>query len=89
MSGRVSCGSLVLERELSDLDREIDDTVRGSPAWREKEDLLTSVPGIGAKTAYTLIAELPELGTLDRKPSPVWRAWRPTPANPAGGRARA
>ena len=56
-----------LEKELAELDREIDDTVRGSPAWREKEDLLTSVPGIGPKTAYTLIAELPELGTLDRK----------------------
>jgi transposase len=41
--------------------------VRGSPLWREKEDLLTSVPGIGKTIARTLIAELPEPGRLDRK----------------------
>ena len=57
----------VLEKELSELDQEIGDTVRGSPAWREKEDLLASVPGIGPTIARTLLAELPELGTLDRR----------------------
>ena len=57
----------MLEKELADLDIDIDDAVRGSPAWREKEDLLASVPGIGAIIARTLIAELPELGTLNRK----------------------
>jgi transposase len=41
--------------------------VRGSPVWRVAEDLLTSVPGIGDITAQTLIADLPELGTLDRR----------------------
>ena len=41
--------------------------MRGSPAWREKEDLLASVPGVGKIIARTLIAELPELGTLDRR----------------------
>jgi transposase len=56
-----------LAQELSELDREIDDAVRGSPAWREKEDLLTSVPGIGPTIARTLLAELPELGRLDRR----------------------
>ena len=56
-----------LEKELNALDSDIDDTVRGSPVWRDKEDLLASVPGVGAQTARTLIAELPELGTLDRK----------------------
>ena len=56
-----------LEKELNEIDKEIDDTVRGSPIWREKEDLLASVPGIGSVTARTLLAELPELGTLDRK----------------------
>jgi len=56
-----------LEKELAEIDAEIDAGVRGSPAWREKEDLLASVPGVGAITARTLIAELPELGTLDRK----------------------
>jgi transposase len=56
-----------LEKELGSVDADIDDAVRGSPAWREKEDLLASVPGIGPVIARTLIAELPELGALDRK----------------------
>lgn len=57
----------VMEAELAALDQEINDQVRGSPVWAEKEDLLASVPGIGPVIARTLIAELPELGTLDRK----------------------
>jgi transposase len=56
-----------LEKELASLDGDIDDAVRGSPAWREKENLLASVPGIGSTIARTLIAELPELGRLGRK----------------------
>lgn len=56
-----------LQKELSDLEQELDDTIRGTPAWRESEDLLTSVPGVGDKLARTLIADLPELGHLDRK----------------------
>lgn len=56
-----------LEKELTSVDADIDDLVRGSPAWREKEDLLASVPGIGPTIARTLIAELPELGSLGRK----------------------
>ena len=56
-----------LQKELSSLESDIDETVRGSPAWRAKEDLLASVPGIGKVIARTLIAELPELGSLDRR----------------------
>ena len=56
-----------LQKELSSLETDIDDAVRGSPAWRDKEDLLASVPGIGKVIARTLIAELPELGRLDRR----------------------
>ena len=56
-----------LQKELSDLESELDDTIRGTPAWRETEDLLKSVPGIGDATARALIAGLPELGRLDRK----------------------
>jgi transposase len=56
-----------LEKELAEIDAEIDTGVRGSPAWREKEDLLASVPGVGPVTARSLIAELPELGSLDNK----------------------
>jgi transposase len=56
-----------LEKELAGLDTDIDDAVRGSPAWRDKEDLLASVPGVGPTIARTLIAELPELGQLGRR----------------------
>ena len=56
-----------LERELETLETDIDTSVRGSPVWREKEDLLSSVPGIGKVIARTLLAELPELGTLSRR----------------------
>ncbi len=56
-----------LEQELADLDDELGRTIRQSPIWREREALLRSVPGIGPATALTLLAELPELGQLDRK----------------------
>jgi len=56
-----------LEAQLAKLDKELDDAIRGSPVWRATDDLLTSVPGIGDITARTLIADLPELGRLDRR----------------------
>lgn len=56
-----------LQKELKAIDKEIDDIVRTTPAWREKEDLLKSVPGVGPTIARTLIAEMPELGSLNRK----------------------
>lgn len=56
-----------LEKELTDLDRDLDDSIRASPNWLEKVELLKSVPGIGDQIARTLVAELPELGTLDRR----------------------
>jgi transposase len=56
-----------LEKELVEIDSELDDHVRGSPVWAAKEDLLASVPGVGPATARNLIAELPELGALDRR----------------------
>ena len=56
-----------LQRELDVLDRDIDSSVRGSPIWREKEALLRSVPGVGPIIARTLLAEMPELGTLTRR----------------------
>jgi transposase len=57
----------VLEKELMEIDGDIDTLVRGSPVWRAKEDLLASVPGIGKTIARILIAELPELGNLGRR----------------------
>jgi transposase len=56
-----------LQKELSALETDLDDAIRGTPAWRAAEDLLASVPGIGKTSARTLIAELPELGSLDRR----------------------
>jgi transposase len=56
-----------LEKEPAELDAEPDDHGRGSPLRVEKEDLLASVPGVGPIIARTLIAEMPELGTLDRR----------------------
>ena len=57
----------LLQAELSELDRDIDGVIRKSPAWQADADLLASVPGIGKATLRTLIAELPELGRLDRR----------------------
>ncbi|MNT00024.1 Transposase [compost metagenome] len=56
-----------LNLELKDLDKDIHGTLRSSPVWRAKDDLLRAVPGIGPTTSATLLAELPELGTLNRK----------------------
>jgi transposase len=56
-----------LEKELLEVDGDIDTMVRGSPVWRAKEDLLASVPGIGKTLARTFLAELPGLGSLDRR----------------------
>jgi transposase len=56
-----------LERELAHTDTDVAETIRQSPAWREKEELLRSVPGVGPVLASTLLAQLPELGTLTHK----------------------
>ncbi|EBX4817164.1 IS110 family transposase, partial [Salmonella enterica subsp. enterica serovar Newport] len=56
-----------LTRELESLDADMDGRIRKSPLWLVRQDLLTSVPGVGAATARTLLAELPELGSLDRR----------------------
>lgn len=57
----------VLEKELVAVDRDIGDLVRGSPVWREKEDLLTTFPGVGDTLAHVFLAGLPELGRLTRR----------------------
>src|SRR6185503_8075741 len=56
-----------LQEQLSAIEQDIDEAIRGTPAWREKEELLTSAPAIGPKIARILIADLPELGTLTRR----------------------
>ena len=49
------------------MDEGLRQTLRGSPVWREKDDLLRTVPGVGEQVSLTLLAYLPELGTLDRR----------------------
>jgi transposase len=56
-----------LQKELARIETDLGDAVRSSPVWRATEDLLVSVPGIGPTSARFLIAELPELGHLDRR----------------------
>jgi transposase len=56
-----------LEAELERVDTELDQSIRQSLVWREQEDLLSSVPGIGRVISRTMLAELPELGSLNRK----------------------
>jgi len=56
-----------LEEALRRLDHDLTTLIRSTPMWREADDLLRSVPGIGPVTACTLIADLPELGRLDRR----------------------
>ena len=55
-----------LNTRLTTLDDDLDTTLRASPVWREREELLRSVPGIGPVCARTLLLDLPELGTLSR-----------------------
>jgi transposase len=56
-----------LEKELARIDKDIDGQIGLFSEWLAQEDLLTSVPGVGTVTARTLLAELPELGRLDRR----------------------
>ena len=56
-----------LEHELDDLDADLSHQIRQSPVWRDKDDRLRSVPGVGKQVSLTLLAHLPELGTLSRK----------------------
>jgi transposase len=56
-----------LQRELSDLDGQIREAIKASPVWREKDQLLESVTGVGPAISSRLLAGLPELGSLDRR----------------------
>lgn len=56
-----------LEERLAETERQIKEAIENSSLWREEEDLLCSVPGVGQKTAHVLMAELPELGEANRQ----------------------
>jgi len=57
----------LLEQQREDLDRRIAELIESDDDWKNKRDLLTSVPGIGESTASQLVADLPELGQLNRR----------------------
>lgn len=56
-----------LKRELSDIDDDLASAIKDSPMWRAKEQILKSTPGVGPVVSFTLLADLPELGVLNRK----------------------
>ena len=64
---RIAAHITWLEQDLNDLDQGRRPMLRQSPVWREKDDLLRTVPGVGEQLSLTLLANLPELGTLDRR----------------------
>jgi transposase len=56
-----------LQRELDDINQQLSETVKNSPIWRKKNDMLRSIPGVGPVLSLTLLADLPELGKLNRR----------------------
>ena len=64
---RIAAHVTWLERALREVDAELRDTIQASPVWRAREQLLSSVPGIGPVTAQTVLAELPELGQVGHR----------------------
>jgi len=67
VSERIGAHITWLEEELKTIDQELGRAIRNSPVWREKENLIRSVPGVGPVLSVTLLAQLPELGMLNRK----------------------
>jgi transposase len=57
----------MLNKQVEKVDDDIDTTIRNSPVWRDREDLLSSVRGVGPTTARTMLTQLPELGRLNRR----------------------
>jgi len=53
-----------LDRQIKSIEDDLATAVKASPAWRARDELLQSVPGVGPQVSRTLLAELPELGTL-------------------------
>jgi transposase len=74
-----------LDEHITRLDKELDERVRSSPAWKEKDDLLRGVPGIGPVVSRTLLAGLPELGRMTNKQAAALVGLAPM-ADDSGGR---
>jgi transposase len=74
-----------LEEHIARVDEELEERVKASPAWKEKEDLLRGIPGIGPVASRTLLADVPELGTLTNKQAAALVGLAPM-ADDSGGR---
>jgi transposase len=66
-----------LEQELADLDRGLRDTIKESPFWRAKDNLMRSAPGIGPVVSLTLLTDLPQLCALGRQQISALGEWLP------------
>ena len=75
-----------LEGRITQIDDDIDKTVRRSEAWRRKSEVLRSFPGVGKVFCTTVLAKLPELGTLSGKAAAALVGIAPF-ADDSGGRA--
>jgi transposase len=64
---RITAHIAYLEKELESADQDLDGFIEQNATWKEKQEILCSTPSIGPVTSRTLLIELPELGTLDRK----------------------
>ncbi len=78
-----------LEQALRQLDGELDEHLHASPLWRERDQLLRSVPGVGPTVALTLVADLPELGQGSAKRVAAWSTWPRSTVTAAPGAAAA
>ncbi len=67
LKGRIQAHIMWLKQELAETDRELKDMIENDPVWREKDSLLQTTPGVGPTLSATLISQLPELGTLNRR----------------------
>jgi transposase len=56
-----------LEQELNDLNKELKQMIESNPEWKEKSEIIQSVPGVGPNLAITILSDFPELGRLNRK----------------------
>ena len=64
---RITAHITYLEQELDDADQDLDRFIGKNPLWKENQEILCSTPSIGPVSSRTMLAELPELGTLGRK----------------------
>jgi transposase len=88
MHGRIDAHLRWLGEALAELERDLGEAVRESSVWRAREELPRSVPGVGPVSARTLLAELPELGSLTRRQAAALVGVAPSGRDSGGMRGR-